>query len=190
MRADDNSNDDSNNQLEHLSNILQNNKASNQAGVQCANRVIFEYDPPFAKCSQAFQSELVVADLGTFRKWRVVFKNHSTCARPPASNPREHRIASVTRPRNPRFQDAHAGTKRSLKAKTINRDSGISGTECNPHACVLVNQSGKDFTKEPSIKPERAPHRECNHHACVLVNPSGKDFTKEPSIKPERAPHH
>jgi hypothetical protein len=32
------------------------------------------------------------------------------------------------RPRNPRFKDAHAGTKRRLKAKTINRDSGISGT--------------------------------------------------------------
>jgi hypothetical protein len=37
----------------------------------------------------------------------------------------------ATRPRNPRFKDAHAGTKRRLKAKTINRDSGISGTGSN-----------------------------------------------------------
>ncbi len=41
-----------------------------------------------------------------------------------------HNVAQAlrTRPRNPLFKDAHAGTKRSLKAKTINRDSGISGT--------------------------------------------------------------
>jgi hypothetical protein len=39
-----------------------------------------------------------------------------------------HRCHLMRRPRNPRFKDAHAGTKRSLKAKTINRDSGISGT--------------------------------------------------------------
>jgi hypothetical protein len=40
------------------------------------------------------------------------------------------RGSHVARPRNPRFKDAHAGTKRRLKAKTINRDSGISGTAC------------------------------------------------------------
>ena len=34
-----------------------------------------------------------------------------------------------TRPRNPRFKDAHTGTKRRLVDKKSNRDSGISGSD-------------------------------------------------------------
>ncbi len=37
----------------------------------------------------------------------------------------------ATRPRNPRFKDAHTGTKRRLDVKTSNLDSGISGSVCN-----------------------------------------------------------
>jgi hypothetical protein len=40
------------------------------------------------------------------------------------------------RPLNPRFKDAHAGTKRSLKAKKINRDSWISGTGSGCFRCL------------------------------------------------------
>jgi hypothetical protein len=54
-------------------------------------------------------------------------------------------IVSVrTRPRNPRFKDAHAGTKRSLKAKTINRDSGISGTGQSTESPILFRSCGHE----------------------------------------------
>ncbi len=37
-------------------------------------------------------------------------------------------VRPLTRPRNPRFKDAHTGTKRCLDVKMNNRESGISGT--------------------------------------------------------------
>jgi hypothetical protein len=42
----------------------------------------------------------------------------------------------ATRPRNPRFKDAHTGTKLRLVDKTSSRDSGISGSGSNCDACV------------------------------------------------------
>jgi hypothetical protein len=61
----------------------------------------------------------------------------------------------ITRPRNPRFKDAHAGTKRRLKAKTINRDAGISGTARNSmsfwtRACTEEN-TPKRWTRRAAL---------------------------------------
>ncbi len=108
-------------------------------------------------------------------------------------------ISHLLRPRNPRFKDAHAGTKRSLKAKTINRDSGISGTASTcafwtQHSCIcilyylpLCSPRAESATFWFATPFSRATHRWNKLNACVEVNPSGKYFTKtEPQTREQR----
>jgi hypothetical protein len=54
------------------------------------------------------------------------------------------------------------------------------------HACVDVNPSCNNFTKEHIIKPHYSNASPCHFHACVDVNPSCNDFTKEHSTEPKR----
>ncbi len=75
------------------------------------------------------------------------FGRHVTCANPASQRhphpdcisgcesipqmkqqPSVSSLSVAARPRNPRFKDAHTGTKRRLDVKTSNLDSGISGS--------------------------------------------------------------
>jgi hypothetical protein len=49
----------------------------------------------------------------------------------------------LLRPRNPRLKDAHMGMKRRLKASTINRESGISGTDVATIFCIILQSCYK-----------------------------------------------
>jgi len=69
--------------------------------------------------------------------------------------------AVVSRPRNPRFKDAHTGTKRRFEVKRNNRESGISGTGC---IYLPENHNIHHRTSTDSIRPSR-----CDICRCIIL---------------------